>query len=111
LYRPHLFIYYAESYEYDNENNLVEEKRYNADGTLYATITYRYDGRKNRTERKYYDKYDGANGIMSAFKYEYDEVGNWIRCVEYNDGVPVLLIEREYTYYKWHHCFSKAFNN
>ena len=40
-----------------------------------------------------------GNSWEGKCTYQYDEKGNWTQMVIYQDGTPVNIVEREYTYY------------
>lgn len=63
-----------ESSRYEN-NRLVEEQSYNADGTMTERRAYKYDSQGNNTEMEFYN----ANGeLMQRYLYKYDNHGNRI---------------------------------
>lgn len=93
-------------YSYNRDGLCKEEKYLKSDGSLAFMHTYRYDFRGNKTEMEYYNsngkpswrttyKYDRYHNLIerklfkdhrlatkSVYKYQFDEGGNWISCVE-----------------------------
>lgn len=115
----------VEMYKYDNNGNILEEKSF-SDGVLSVIIKYEYDNNENLIEvktnsldRDYSTKatirYDEKGneieqvqtGIIdkepikreNTYEYEFDKIGNWIKKIEYNDGVAEMIVKREIEYY------------
>ena len=96
------------SYEYNSKDLLVEEDlksytdhSYFDDNTNEFVVgsenrktTYSYDNRANKINETRYlnDK------LGYSLDYEYDKMGNWIKCISEINGKK-LIIEREITYY------------
>lgn len=70
-------------YIYNANNVCVKEQEFSADGEL--------EKEKNLSDIVLELKYH--------YTYEYDERGNWIKCVIYEKLKPKYIIEREITYY------------
>ena len=64
-------------YKYDKRNRLVETNRYEGSGRLEKTYTYKYD----ESWDQIVEENDGISKI-----YKYDEKGNLIKTIYYNDG-------------------------
>ena len=60
------------TYKYDEKGNMIEQNRYNADGSVNSKITY---------------------------KYEFDTSGNWITLTVIENDKPTELTERVIKYY------------
>ncbi len=106
-------------FKYNVEGNLLEENSYEADGSLFCQKTFRYDSDSNLIEwnENYVGdgventyKYDTKGNLIEennygcpkiVYFYEYDEEGNWIKQIEYKNGVVVeKIIERSFVYIK-----------
>lgn len=104
------------TYEYDEKGNKTKEIICDFDGGLICTITYVFDEKGNKTERSVYDskgnlerKYiyidDKIKKELSGIKrknfyyYKYDQKGNWIEKIEYENDIPTKITEREIEYY------------
>jgi hypothetical protein len=88
------------SYEmkYDSIGNLIEQKVFDAHGKNYVTYSWRY--LSGHDPERYEIHQPGSNNFESwSYKYEYDSHHNWIRCVEYRNGKPVFVKEREIIYF------------
>ena len=72
--------------KYDEKGNVIEENKYNADGSLRSfrpKTTYKYDENGNKIEENWYN----AGSLRYEFTYKYDEKGNKIEESWYNaDG-------------------------
>lgn len=106
---------------YDDKGNEIESTHYESDGSLDRKEQYAYDKNGNRIELSieqdglkgngkiaYDDKGNPiewssndseGNSEEGKCTYQYDEKGNWTKMVIYENGVPVNIVEREYTYY------------
>lgn len=63
-----------ESSRYEN-NNLVEEQSFNADGTMTEKRVYKYDNQGNNTELEFYNS---RGDLTQRYLYKYDSHGNRI---------------------------------
>ena len=67
-----------------------------------------YDDKGNCTEliHKPYESKENISDdnddkdYTSTSKYEYDKNSNWIKQIEFMNGVPLYILEREIEYYK-----------
>jgi len=85
--------------KYDEKGNQIEGNRYDSDGSLNWRYTYKYDEKGNLIEWNRYDS-DGSLYTQWTYKYEFDEQGNWIKRVEFENEIPQFILIREYEYYK-----------
>ena len=69
-------------FTYDETGDLVETHRYNEDGILLEG--------ENPENRDFYERRE---------EYEYDNMGNWIKCKAYEDGKLTGVTLRDYQYY------------
>ena len=83
------------TYRYDEKGNKTEQTTYNPDGSLNKN-TYKYSENGKLTE---VNEYDSDGSLHSTSKYEYDNQGNWIKRIDFEDAIPKHILEREYEYY------------
>ncbi len=112
------------TYQYDENKNVIEEQHYNSSGELDTRVNFKFDCQGNIIERCEYNsdkiilrktisKYDEKENVIESIDYEsdgellkyfckyiYDEKGNWIKQIEYEGNIPIIIVEREYEYYK-----------
>ena len=91
-------FYYKVTKKYDENGNRFEWNRYNSDGSLNIKYTFKYDENGNAFEMNIYNS-DGNLDTKSTYKYEFDKQGNWIKKIEFLDGIPEYILERQYEYY------------
>lgn len=112
-------------YQYDKNHNLVELNLYHFDNHLFSNYTYKYDNKHNLIEEnktmgqdhhiKTIYQYNKDNELISSevsdnynifnrketYQYtKYDQKGNWIERIEYLNGKPYTITEREIEYYE-----------
>jgi len=92
------YLSYKDTYKYDEKGNMIEENKYNADGSLKSKDTYKYDEKGNRIE-VICNNADGILYYKFTFKYEFDATDNWIKKTFTADGKPKDLTERVIEYY------------
>ena len=81
-------------FEYDLNNKLLFEMRYNAEGTLCSKTSYQYDNDGNIISKSLYDYLERVDDVVS---YIYDSMGR--------------LIEENWTYgYSEHRCVEPGSN-
>lgn len=110
--------------EHDDKGNTIEECYYHADGTLNFKFTYTYSNKSTLTEVRMYcagdvlnfvttykynykgdwiekNDYDANEKLISTETntYEYDKKDNWIKRIEFYDGILKYITEREIQYY------------
>ncbi|HUS86734.1 MAG TPA: RHS repeat domain-containing protein [Bacteroidales bacterium] len=113
-------------YEYDEKGNIIVETDRNQDGAILFKKYYQYDeqGRLLSTTstqaiiqflsegQSFETKYDDRMNIVQVkifnfsgelertdqFKYQYDELGNWVKKIKYIDSIPKFIIERHIEY-------------
>jgi len=99
------------TYEYDKNGNVIEYKTLISpyEKTI-GTIKHKRNSKGYIIETKNYDLsgnlidcssfcYDDKGNPTNNMKYKYDSKGNWIERIEFDENKPVLIIEREFTYY------------
>ncbi|MBE0662827.1 MAG: hypothetical protein IH597_10180 [Bacteroidales bacterium] len=80
---------------YDQNGNKIEESSYAPNGSLRSKVSYIYDQNGNKIEESSY----APNGIISAYKYELDQNGNWYRQIKYENEMPKYIVDRVIEYY------------
>ena len=86
--------------KYDEKGNKIENNRYNSDGSLSFKYTSKYDEKGNKIENNEYNS-DGSLDKKKTYEYEYDKQGNWIKRIEFTNGIPEYILERQYEYYDY----------
>lgn len=83
---------------YDSLGNKTEERMYSRSAKLIYTLRWKYSA-QNELER--YENCRGNSRTCESwtYKYEYDQMGNWTKSIEYRNGKPVFIKERILTYY------------
>lgn len=81
-----------------NELNLIKERYYYFKEGSPSKEVYFYDELGNLIEEKKYSL-DGNLLLDSTFKYEMDQMGNWIRKIEFHDMIPKYIYERNLEYF------------
>lgn len=109
---------------FDDSGYKIKIEVFNDKDALIESKIYRYDGEGNEIHFSSYDSnnnlikqetsvYDDKNFIIKlntftskntlkeecVFEYEYDEVGNWIKRIDFINNKKKHIIEREITYY------------
>lgn len=88
------------SYKYDENGNMLEWKYWAGyDEDLNKIITYSYDEKENIIEKNYHSYTYNTIFKKYNYKYEYDKKGNWIKCIEYKNEIPIIMLERTYEYF------------
>lgn len=110
-------------FKYNNKGNLIKEEWYKSDGTINYNMELKYDKNGNKIAVILYNM-DSSIGVVYNYKYDnkgnmieestsspdgifnnhitfnnYDKKGNWTRKIEYENGIPKHIIEREIQYY------------
>lgn len=70
------------------------------DGTLIMTVNFTYDDSNNIILQEGVDNISREGFLPIKYEYEFDDKGNWTRCVEYEGSTPVFVVEREFEYYQ-----------
>lgn len=88
------------SYKYNENGNILEWKYWAGyDEDLNKIITYSYDEKENIIEKNFLSYIDNTILKKYNYKYEYDKKGNWKKCIEYKNGIPINMLERTYEYF------------
>ena len=84
---------------YDLNGRLSALIEYADKSVMIKTIQYKYDIQNNITDEIWYDK---DNNVLDHYtnKYTYDKNKNWTKKMAYRNEVPVIITERELTYFK-----------
>lgn len=86
-----LTLRYYETYEYDEDGNLLAERRYDEDGKLVRYETTSYDARGNPVANEYHSYYFGGRDQVDYYTYDLD--GNILTRESYLDGRLSFLSE------------------
>lgn len=81
---------YLHKFSYDKNNNLIEKT------TEDGKITYKYNANNDCIEER---GNISRKNYRKTFEYTYDQHNNWTQKVEYIDGKPSIITEREIIYY------------
>ncbi|MBS9766542.1 MAG: hypothetical protein KGV44_03245 [Flavobacteriaceae bacterium] len=86
------------TYEYDDCDNTIKMTNYNPDNTINEQQFYEYNElrdmmRKNRV-------FETKKEELTIFEYEYDNVGNWIKEIRYDNNIPTAIRERTFEYFE-----------
>lgn len=111
------------AYKYDNSGNLIELTKFSKNNTPEITWKYVYDKKGQIAElhtfkgenlfRKKVTSYDAYNNPIKSqeydgnglfieetnYQYKLDSHGNWTQRIDYVNGFPKMMYEREITYY------------
>ena len=85
-------------FTYDDKGNKTAMILYDGDGTILKKNNYSYDKQNNVTEDTWLDK-DDNKLEQFTYKYAYDKQLNWTRKITFRNGVPGLITEREFVYF------------
>jgi hypothetical protein len=87
-----------EVYLYDDKGNETEVDKFDGVGSLTERDISKYDDKGNEIENSSYGS-DSTLSKTTTEIYTYDEYGNWIKEMDYEDGKPYRVVERELEYY------------
>lgn len=87
-------------YSYNTFGDRIEERKFDVDGSILYVIRYEYlyDEASNITEFR--DIYDDFSGDLVRYKKSYDEWGNEIEKITYDDDGSIKTYERYVNEYK-----------
>ena len=85
------------TFSYGEMGRIIEESELKADGSLLRKKSFDCDKNCHVIEEIFVEK----DGSVAKWSYEYvlDESKNWIKRVEYQDGVPKYIVVRTIEYY------------
>lgn len=86
---------------YNEQNQILVEKYFNAIGQLLRSWTYTYDAFGNVLQFKFWDKEE--EGYSYRCEYLFDEQQNWTEKKVYlgEEAAPDFVLTRQYFYYKF----------
>ena len=87
---------FGKKYEYTADGKV--KRIVNTDATGTGFYTWEYDDHGNWIAYKYWKEPDDGNTYMQDKAYEYNENGDWIRCVTTTNGTPEAIVLREFEY-------------
>lgn len=113
-----------QTYKYNEKQQLIEAISYNSENRASYKTTNKYDDNKNILETSFFTESPLLveteliieNGVeyteettwtteemtlekIITYAYKYDAKGNWIEKVEFEDGLPLKIMERKIIYY------------
>ena len=94
-------LYFKTVYTYDKKGAIVSSHSYSLDGTLHSQAAFVYDTSGHRIAETFEEK-----GRKTKNTYSYDEEGNWIKKMEYENGVPRFILERDLSYHQPYYMHS-----
>lgn len=85
-------------YKHDEKGNIIEKIYTNKSTGLSYKSTFKFDARGNLIE---FCKYNDKGKLIESEKsrYTYDEVGNWVKEIDIENGEPLSITERQIEYY------------
>ena len=86
------------TYKYDELGNKVEEFMYNPEDRLIAKWLSKYNDQNSLVEENYYYA-DGSLSAQEVYSYEFDKKGNWTKQIIVSNEVPKYIVIREIKYY------------
>lgn len=86
------------SYKAEDRFGNIEKGRRKRNNILEYDFQNKYDEKGNQIESNSYNS-DGSLDSKWTYKYEFDKQGNWVKRIDFEDGIPKFLLEREYEYY------------
>lgn len=87
---------FGKKYEYTPDGKVSRIENTDATGTGF--YTWEYDDHGNWIAYKYWKEPDDGNTYMQDKAYEYNDKGDWTRCVTITNGVPEAIVLREFEY-------------
>jgi uncharacterized protein YkuJ len=93
-------------FSFDKNGNEISDIRYDSYGELMDATTRKYDLNNNVIEEETHARKNsllavatGKTSYVNSYKYTYDERGNWVKVVSYEDGKPEDITERTIEYF------------
>lgn len=97
--RCNVFDEYTLQNTYDDKGHITNRSRYETDGSLYRKDSYVYNKLGNIIEE--FQCFSDSDLIDNkTYLYEYDNKGNWTQRIQFDDKIPMYVVEREYEYFK-----------
>lgn len=84
-------------YTYDEKGNL-SNYNWSREDTIRGGMNFTYNDKGFTESQEVFNKITGKSSIYT-YKYEYDDVGNWVKQIAYKEGEPKVVCKREYIYY------------
>jgi hypothetical protein len=81
--------------EFNKRNQIVKKNVYNSNGEHCEEYFYNYNDNFFLIDEEYYN----SNGRSYKDSYKYDEKGNWIQKIIFENKIPVSYYDREIEYY------------
>jgi hypothetical protein len=91
-------LFVSKKFTYDANGNMIEENWYNSDNSLESKINHKYDNNRNEIEQNSYNS-DGTLLAKCTFTYEYDKISNWVTQTMFQNNIPLYIRVHQITYY------------
>jgi len=95
-------IDYKIKFEYNAKGQIIESNYYDSDGSIIGKIKYLYNNKGNEEEvaSTFFYTWTEEDKTKELFKYKYDEKGNWIERITFDeDNIPLKITERIIEYF------------
>ncbi len=93
-------IAYKTTYKYNTRNLKIEGKEYSSQNLNRPRTTRTYEYNDNDLVVKEVWNSIYSDETIWTFDYEFDEQGNWIKQIQYENGEPKYIVARTIGYYK-----------
>jgi len=89
---------YFSQYSYDDAKKLTGFTG-ERDDTLRSEMKFTYNEQGFAATQEVINYIKGKN-TFNNYEYTYDDQGNWIKCIAYEDSKPHIVVKRDYVYYE-----------
>ena len=87
-------------FSYDQRGNVVSRKNYNLKGKEEAMTALVYNDQDDEIKESWTQIGEGTNStIITTYKYDYDETGNWLKKTHFKNSNPFQVFERKIIYF------------
>lgn len=91
-------FYQKSTYKYDDCGNKVEMTNYNTDNSINEQQFYEHNELGDVIKK--IRIFETKKEELTIFEYEYDNVGNWIKEIRYDNNIPIAITERTFEYFE-----------
>ncbi|MDP2238158.1 MAG: hypothetical protein Q8J88_17150 [Bacteroidales bacterium] len=85
------------TYIYNESGQLIENNRFSPEGVLLRSLQYSYD-KSGYPSQEVHLLADGKIQRTMHFTYKWDQQGNWVQKVIFENDLPTQIVEREIVY-------------
>jgi len=87
-------------YEYDTKDKLVKTVSTDPDrkDRAVAVNTYHYNDQGDKTKHYSMNGFHNSREVTKTYQYEYDKKNNWIKRIEFENGIPHVITIRVIEY-------------